>query len=98
MKRFSTILVALLCTVSTIFADLPFRNHRYDAFKVLPVNSEQIVFIGNSITNMNAPPKITITGLITAHTMLVDSVVLFIGLALIDIIIYLLYTYVNTFR
>ena len=53
MKRFSTILVALLCTVSTIFADLPFRNHRYDAFKVLPVNSEQIVFIGNSITNMN---------------------------------------------
>ena len=53
MKRLSTILVALLCTVSTIFADAPFRNHRYDAFKVLPVNSEQTVFIGNSITNMN---------------------------------------------
>ena len=53
MKRISTILVALLCTASTIFADLPFRNHRYDAFKVLPINSEQIVFIGNSITNMN---------------------------------------------
>ncbi len=53
MKRISTILVALLCAVSTIFADLPFRNHRYDAFKVLPVNSEQTVFIGNSITNMN---------------------------------------------
>lgn len=53
MKRISTILVALLCTATAIFADLPFRNHRYDAFKVLPVSSEQIVFIGNSITNMN---------------------------------------------
>ena len=53
MKRVSTLLVAMLCTAIAIFADAPFRNHRYDAFKVLPVNSEQIVFIGNSITNMN---------------------------------------------
>ena len=53
MKRISTFLVALLCTATILFADAPFRNHRYDAFKVLPVNSEQIVFIGNSITNMN---------------------------------------------
>ena len=53
MKRVSTLLLALLCAVATTFADAPFRNHRYDAFKVLPVNSEQIVFIGNSITNMN---------------------------------------------
>ena len=53
MKRVSTLLVALLCAITTIFADGPFRNHRYDAFKVLPVNSEQTVFIGNSITNMN---------------------------------------------
>lgn len=34
-------------------ADQAFRNHRYDGFKVLPTNSEQIVFIGNSITNMH---------------------------------------------
>lgn len=34
-------------------ADLPFRNHRYDGFKVLTVNSQHIVFIGNSITNMH---------------------------------------------
>ena len=34
-------------------ADLPFRNHRYDAFKVLSTNDKSIVFIGNSITNMN---------------------------------------------
>lgn len=53
MKRVSTFLAVMLCAVAAIFADAPFRNHRYDAFKVLPVNSEQIVFIGNSITNMN---------------------------------------------
>lgn len=53
MKRVSTFLAVLLCAITTIFADAPFRNHRYDAFKVLPVNSEQTVFIGNSITNMN---------------------------------------------
>lgn len=35
------------------FADLPFRNHRYDSFKVLEVNSNSIVFMGNSITNMH---------------------------------------------
>lgn len=41
-----------LCTLSAV-ADLPFRNHRYDAFKVLPIDSDDIVFIGNSITNMH---------------------------------------------
>ena len=53
MKRASTFLAALFCTATAIFADLPFRNHRYDVFKVLPVTSENIVFIGNSITNIN---------------------------------------------
>ena len=53
MKRVSTLLAVLLCTATTIFADLPFRNHRYDAFKPLPVTSDNIVFIGNSITNMH---------------------------------------------
>ncbi len=46
-------LAVALLTTAISFADGPFRNHRYDAFKVLPVNSEQIVFIGNSITNMH---------------------------------------------
>ena len=36
-----------------VFADLPFRNHRYDAFRMLPVKESNIVFIGNSITNMH---------------------------------------------
>ena len=53
MKRVSTLLMAMLCTAAAIFADAPFRNHRYDAFKVLPITSESIVFVGNSITNMN---------------------------------------------
>ena len=50
------LLSAILCcifSISAAFADGPFRNHRYDAFKVLPISSEQIVFIGNSITNMH---------------------------------------------
>lgn len=34
-------------------ADGPFRHHRYDAFKALRVNSDNIVFVGNSITNMH---------------------------------------------
>ena len=51
-KKLFLLTCALLATVFS-FADGPFRNHRYDAFKVLPVNSEQIVFVGNSITNMH---------------------------------------------
>jgi len=39
------------------FADEPFRNHRYDSFKVLETNNESIVFIGNSITDMHCWPE-----------------------------------------
>lgn len=53
MRKFLTVIATLLLTVSVAFADGPFRNHRYDAFKVLPVTSDDIVFIGNSITNMH---------------------------------------------
>ena len=53
MKRFSTFIALLLCAVTAVFADLPFRNHRYDSFKALPVTSDNIVFIGNSITDMH---------------------------------------------
>lgn len=51
MKYLSLILCWLLC-VLTAWADQPFRAHRYDAFKVLPVKRHHIVFMGNSITNM----------------------------------------------
>ena len=51
-KLFAFLFCALLSTVA-IFADEPFRNHRYDSFRVLSTNSESIVFIGNSITDMH---------------------------------------------
>ena len=47
------IAVALLGFEGKSLADEPFRLHRYDSFKVLPAcNDGDIVFIGNSITNM----------------------------------------------
>lgn len=53
MKKLYATLVCLMAAILPTLADLPFRNHRYDAFNVLPVTSENIVFIGNSITNMH---------------------------------------------
>lgn len=47
-------LLSCLCLGAvSVFADLPFRNHRYDVFKVLKVTPEHTVFMGNSITNMH---------------------------------------------
>lgn len=51
-NRLSTLLLCFLM-VTAVFADLPFRNHRYDGFKVLKVTPDNIVFVGNSITNMH---------------------------------------------
>lgn len=53
MKKLLALLACIMVVATAAFADGPFRNHRYDTFKVLPINSEQIVFIGNSITNMH---------------------------------------------
>lgn len=52
MKRTILLLISF-CLSLAVRADQPFRNHRYDSFKVLTVDSTQIVFIGNSITNMH---------------------------------------------
>ncbi|MBR5594335.1 MAG: exo-alpha-sialidase [Bacteroidaceae bacterium] len=57
MKKFLTLLLCGLLSAATMFADEPFRNHRYDSFKVLETNSESIVFIGNSITDMHCWPE-----------------------------------------
>lgn len=51
-KTFLTLLVCML-SMLTAMADLPFRNHRYNGFKVTEVNNQSIVFVGNSITNMH---------------------------------------------
>ncbi|MBR4989119.1 MAG: exo-alpha-sialidase [Bacteroidaceae bacterium] len=59
-KLFAFLFCALLSTVA-VFADGPFRNHRYDSFKVLSTNSESIVFIGNSITDMHCWPEAFVT-------------------------------------
>ena len=52
-NKWTTVLACFLWGGLTAQADQAFRNHRYDGFKVLPTNGEQIVFIGNSITNMH---------------------------------------------
>lgn len=52
MKRTILLLISF-CLSLAVRADQPFRNHRYDSFKVLTVDSTQIVFIGNSITHMH---------------------------------------------
>ena len=57
MKKLFTFLVCGLLSAATVFADEPFRNHRYDSFKVLETNNESIVFIGNSITDMHCWPE-----------------------------------------
>lgn len=53
-KRWMSLFLCLLAGLSAAWADGPFRNHRYDAFKVLGNSgSGDVVFIGNSITNMH---------------------------------------------
>ncbi|MBE6297899.1 MAG: hypothetical protein E7088_05370 [Bacteroidales bacterium] len=52
MKRFILSLLIMVAALQSSAQDM-FRSHRYDVFKVLPVNNENIVFIGNSITNMH---------------------------------------------
>ena len=61
MKKLLTLLFCALLSTAAVFADGPFRNHRYDSFKVLSTNSESIVFIGNSITDMHCWPEAFVT-------------------------------------
>ncbi|MEE0804280.1 MAG: GDSL-type esterase/lipase family protein [Prevotellamassilia sp.] len=61
MKRFSTFIALLLCAVTAVLADGPFRNHRYDSFKALSVTSDNILFIGNSITDMHCWHEVFVT-------------------------------------
>ena len=52
-KRFILSVLCLICAALMAYADVPFRNHRYDTFKVEPINEQSIVFVGNSITDMH---------------------------------------------
>ncbi len=53
MKNIFSFLTCFLLSTLMAFADEPFREHRYDGFKVATINDKSIVFIGNSITNMH---------------------------------------------
>lgn len=53
MRKGVVLLVLSLCAFGIATAIVPFREHRYDVFKSMPVNHESIVFLGNSITNMH---------------------------------------------
>lgn len=53
MKKYSILSLFLFLVFLESFASDPFRSHKYDLFKVLPVNDKSIVFVGNSITNMH---------------------------------------------
>lgn len=55
MKNIRSLMaVAALLVAASAFADGPFRNHRYDSFQATPTEPGQIVFAGNSITNMHS--------------------------------------------
>lgn len=48
--------VLMMAGFNAAFADLPYRQHRYDSFMAAPPAAEEgksIVFLGNSITNMH---------------------------------------------
>lgn len=47
------LLFTLLFAAFSASADLPFRVHRQDGFLVLPSKSGDVLFLGNSITNMH---------------------------------------------
>ncbi|MCF0188523.1 MAG: hypothetical protein HUK04_03405 [Bacteroidaceae bacterium] len=47
-------LATMLLTAFAAFADEPFRLHRYDSFRVLPMSNSDVVFVGNSITDMHS--------------------------------------------
>ena len=53
MKKLISFLLCILLACNCVLAADPFRSHRYDVFKVLPLNDRSIVFVGNSITNMH---------------------------------------------
>lgn len=52
MKKYC---VFLLCWLMSCFAmaDGPFRAHRFDSFTVLKIDTSDVVFVGNSITDMH---------------------------------------------
>lgn len=59
VSRFAICNLQFLCLLfflalpAMLFADQPFRQHRYDLFRYLPIDTGDVVFLGNSITDMH---------------------------------------------
>lgn len=53
INRILALMFAAVCAIGA-FADGPFREHRYNSFQATPTEPGQIVFVGNSITNMHS--------------------------------------------
>ena len=54
LLSYIVLIIILAATTRPAQADLPFRNHRFSGFQSLPICMDgDIVFIGNSITNMH---------------------------------------------
>ena len=47
-----------LLSVLGVWADGPFRDHRFDSFKVIAPAEGSILFLGNSITDMHCWPEV----------------------------------------
>lgn len=52
-SRLISLICLMVCLTGIARADDPFRNHRYNAFTTLKVDTSSIVFVGNSITNLH---------------------------------------------
>lgn len=53
MRKHILLSLAALSLSLAMFADEPFRNHRYDVIDIMPVHPGDIVLMGDSITNMH---------------------------------------------
>lgn len=49
----SVLLLSSILLPTESIADEPFRNHRYSSMQATPISEKDIVFVGNSITNMH---------------------------------------------
>lgn len=52
-KKLTALAVCMVASVGTMFADWNFREHRYESFKATPADNVEVMFVGNSITNMH---------------------------------------------
>ena len=52
-KKLAALAVVTLASVGMVHADWAFRDHRYSSLKATPADDVEVMFVGNSITNMH---------------------------------------------